>query len=174
MKLTFPRERVLALLEHAEAAPDRRVTLEQTVSAENWRDDLPADRRALLDGEAGEDGFAFSARKEDVDMAKIAPGLILVGDQGVYLMSNGVPGLPVSKRGDNVAYANEVNPITMEFDDWWDAKRASFGGDDGAEFMPADVIRAFLPPEGDLVMEVTPNAISLIPPQDPAGDPSPA
>lgn len=174
MKLTFPREKVLALLAHAEAASDRRITMEQTVTPQNWRDDIPAERRALLDAEAKEEGFAFSARREDVDVAKIAPGLILVGDQGVYLMSNGLPGLPVSERGDNVAYANEVNPVTMEFNDWWNAKRASFGGDDGAEFMPAEAIRAVLPPDGDLVMDVTPNAITLIAPEEPGNDPSPA
>lgn len=174
MRLTFARDKVLELLEHAEGAPSRRVTLEQAVTPANWRDDIAPERRKLLDAEAKADGYAFSARQEDVDMSRIAPGLILVGDQGVYLMSNGIPGLPISKRGDNVAYANEVNPLTMEFDDWWDAKRASFGGDDGTEYLPAKAVRAYLPDDGDLVLDVTPDAISLVPPAARDEGPSPA
>lgn len=166
MRLTFPRAKVIELLEHAEAATDRMPTLEQIVTPENWRDDLDHDRRVFLEAEAAAKGFAFSARSTDVDPAKIVPGLILVGDQGVYLMSNGKPGLPMVPRGANVAYANEVNPLTMEFDDWWNAKRASFGGDDGTHAIPAEVIRAHLPGEGDLVMKVTPDSITLLPPQD--------
>lgn len=58
--------------------------------------------------------------------------LMLVGDQGVYLMSNGQPPLP---QGQNVAYAEGMNPDTD--DEWWDAKRRTFGGDDGVEFIEA-------------------------------------
>jgi len=41
------------------------------------------------------------------------PGLWLVGDHGVYIMSNGNP-------------------------DWYDYKRRHFGGDDGIEFIAAE------------------------------------
>src|ERR1019366_6563875 len=66
-------------------------------------------------------------------------GLWRVGDDGVYLMSNGLPRLlqPDNAEKAIVAYAQEVNPTTMEFDDWWGMKRASFGGDDGCEFFAA-------------------------------------
>lgn len=65
------------------------------------------------------------------------PGLILVGDQGVYLMSNGKPGL-MKDDGDGhvVAYARGMNPDVDDFDTWWSAKRATFGGDDGADYLP--------------------------------------
>lgn len=59
------------------------------------------------------------------------PGLWLVGDQGVYVMSNGkladpAPGL----------YSNECHPVGNS--DWYDYKRRHFGGDDGVEFIDAE------------------------------------
>lgn len=70
-------------------------------------------------------------------------GIWMVGDTGVYLMSNGDPMQPTDKAGDKgafVAYADECNPETMEFDDWWAAKRESFGGDDGVELFTIDQV----------------------------------
>lgn len=63
------------------------------------------------------------------------PGLWLVGDQGVYLMGNHErPPLP---KGQSyaVVYAVECDPETCAFDDWWAVKNATFGGDDGVEFL---------------------------------------
>ncbi|GGA64253.1 DUF3085 domain-containing protein [Pelagibacterium lentulum] len=61
------------------------------------------------------------------------PGLWLVGDQGVYIMSNG-------KLGEGqkalVIYSAECHPAGNP--DWWDYKRRWFGGDDGIEFIEAD------------------------------------
>ncbi len=66
-------------------------------------------------------------------------GLWLVGDHGVYLMPNTSDGIHHSKLGKDdrrlVVYARECNPDQMEFDDWWENKRRSFGGDDGVEFL---------------------------------------
>jgi len=73
------------------------------------------------------------------------PGLWLVGDDGIYLMSNGRPALPRDeeaaqrqKDGEDffknlVAYADQCNPDKTE--DVWDVKREIFGGDDGVEFI---------------------------------------
>jgi hypothetical protein len=54
-------------------------------------------------------------------------GLWLVGDEGVYLMPN--------TEGEirTIVYAKECNPTKSE--DWWTIKRATFGGDDGVEFI---------------------------------------
>jgi hypothetical protein len=61
------------------------------------------------------------------------PGLWLVGDQGVYLLSNG-------KLADGeralVLYSDECHPVGNP--DWWHYKRRHFGGDDGIEFLAAD------------------------------------
>lgn len=72
------------------------------------------------------------------DKNSFKPGLLLVGDEGVYLMSNGLPNLTKDKTENNknfVAYAEESNPEKMEFDDYRHAKEATFGHDDGAEFL---------------------------------------
>lgn len=68
------------------------------------------------------------------------PQLWLVGDRGIYLMSNGSP---VDKRDPDgesealfVAYAEGCNPDVNEFDVWWENKRDWFGGDDGVDALP--------------------------------------
>ena len=60
------------------------------------------------------------------------PGLWLVGDQGVYIMSNGK-----LADGDRplVVYSDECHPVGNP--DWFDYKRHHFGGDDGIEFIEA-------------------------------------
>jgi len=65
------------------------------------------------------------------------PGLFLVGDSGCYLMSTGQPGLKPD-TGDSpnkVVYAEGCDPDKNQ-DTWWDLKQATFGGDDGVEFLP--------------------------------------
>jgi Protein of unknown function (DUF3085) len=57
------------------------------------------------------------------------PGLWLVGDQGVYLM----PNTTATKR--TIVYARECDPTKLDFETWWANKDASFGGDDGVEFI---------------------------------------
>lgn len=84
-------------------------------------------------------------------------GFWLVGDQGVYLMHNG-------KATDDkqiVVYAQECNPDAMPFDQWWAAKQASFGGDDGCEFIDAAVVRDAIAANSPLVFEFTETTISV-------------
>jgi hypothetical protein len=98
-------------------------------------------------------------------------GLWLVGDEGVYLMSNAKDHLrrdesdPKDKRSF-VAYAKQCDPNKLEFDEWWDNKRASFGGDDGAEFIPIEDIEGGLEnskvKDGDLTIDVTPQSIGVL------------
>lgn len=76
------------------------------------------------------------------------PALWVVGDHGVYLMSNGEPALTRYEKDqvtkNKVVYARECNPDTMSFDEWWSAKRASFGGDDGADALTCAELREML------------------------------
>ncbi|MBB3933695.1 hypothetical protein GGR25_004773 [Kaistia hirudinis] len=60
------------------------------------------------------------------------PGLWLVGDEGVYLLSNGR--LAEGQR-PLVVYAAECSPKTNP--DCWHYKRRHFGADDGIEFLDA-------------------------------------
>ncbi|MBU9477991.1 DUF3085 domain-containing protein [Burkholderia multivorans] len=63
--------------------------------------------------------------------------LVLVNDQGVYMMTDktnasddGLPRL--------IAYATGCNPETVPFDDWWERARTEFGGDDFVEYLDPD------------------------------------
>ena len=60
------------------------------------------------------------------------PGVWLVGDQGVYIISNGK--LSEGER-PLVVYSEECHPVGNP--DWFDYKHRHFGGDDGIEFIDA-------------------------------------
>ncbi|MCP1761961.1 DUF3085 domain-containing protein [Bradyrhizobium japonicum] len=62
-----------------------------------------------------------------------APSVLLVHDQGVYLMSNGEPRDVISQTSF-VAYARGCHPIADS--DWWETSRALVGGDDFSETLP--------------------------------------
>jgi hypothetical protein len=97
---------------------------------------------------------------------EVGKGLFLVGDEGVYLMSNCQffehPKKPGKEESADVCYAEEVNPDKLDFDTWWANKRASFGGDDGGEFFSVEDIEACLTDDEHLVMDVTPAQIALM------------
>lgn len=61
------------------------------------------------------------------------PGLWLVGDEGVYIMSNGKL---AERTRALVIYSEQCHP-KGDFD-WWDYKRRHFGADDGIEFLEAE------------------------------------
>ncbi len=89
-------------------------------------------------------------------------GFWLVGDEGVYLMHNGV----VGEENASVVYAVECNPKTMALDDWWNVERATFGPDDGVDFIEAPHIRHAAATGADLVISMSPDSfeISYAPP----------
>jgi hypothetical protein len=101
------------------------------------------------------------------DPASAAPGLNLVGDDGIYLLSNGNPPLLVEagKPRNVVCHATEANAETLPFQQWWDVKNAAFGGDDGGEFLSAAAIVAALKtyhPGEPLTLDVTPGSIGMV------------
>lgn len=125
--LVFPLDDLCPLLNHAWQAGRRRPTFDQLFEAE-YR----------LDGRTIglEQG---TPTQDDIDPSRIPPGLTLVGDQGVYLMSNGLPMEWDDAAGRaRVVYALGINPDQQAFDDWWRAKNDLFGGDDGAIPIPAE------------------------------------
>ena len=63
------------------------------------------------------------------------PQLWLVGDQGVYLMSNGSPADDTGETNTKlfVSYAKGCNPEADDFDTWYNNKVDWFGGDDGCD-----------------------------------------
>lgn len=166
MRLSFDADHLRALLALSRDAERRSPILEQVLDPALWRKDLTPERRALLDREIAYEGLAFSARTDDVDPGLIGPGLILVGDQGVYLMAN-LPNEEVKAAGvPHVAYADEVNPELLPFEEWWEAKRASFGPDDGTVFLSEGDLEALsrVREGGKLLLELTPDQIAILAP----------
>jgi hypothetical protein len=63
-------------------------------------------------------------------------GLWMVGDHGIYLMSNGVPGLLAGDGpGSVIAYAEEADP-DLQPETFYSNKRKALGGDDSITFLP--------------------------------------
>ena len=65
----------------------------------------------------------------------------LVGDEGVYFMAKcDKDEQPLRDDGSiSVAYAVDCDP-RGDFDTWWEAKRETYGGDDGFDSLPIDII----------------------------------
>lgn len=112
--LTFDLAALKPLAAHASSATNFKVGLELLYDAQYHKGGVIVTKDGAPD-------------PDNIDRTKLKPALELVKDHGVYLMSNGLPGLPA---GENVVYANEANPKTMAFDDWYDASVDILGGDD--------------------------------------------
>lgn len=87
--------------------------------------------------------------------------ILLAADYGVYL----IPGTeermedPESQRA-YIAYADQVNPDTMDPDAVLRAKNDSFGWEDGFEVIPLEVIEDALR-RGQLVIGLTPDMTEI-------------
>lgn len=141
MRLHFDRDLVSRLLTHTDAATEHSPTVAQLADKAFHREGVTAQYPAI----------------SELDLTKIPAGLWLVGDLGIYLMSNGNPGLVGEKGiGNLVAYAEEADP-NLNPEGWYDMKLASFGADDGVEFLSADSIRKALEAteNGKFWLEVT-------------------
>lgn len=104
-----------------------------------------------------------------IDQKLVPACLFLVGDQGLYLMSNGTPGLLVEEGKSHhvVAYAKESDPTAGgEFGDWYDAKVRIFGGDDGACSLPLSMFDEVLnlPDNAVFKVKITSRNIQIINP----------
>lgn len=171
MNLTFDAEHARALLVISEESTNRRPNFEQLHEPQFWRDDMAPERRAALQKDIDENGFAMDVNIDDIDCSKIPAGLWIVGDHGVYLMSNVTSEEAKAAPVAHVCYADEVNPEKMPTEEWHDNKVVIFGGDDGVEFISAEELDGAL--EGDkLRCFMSPSHISIYKrttPDDPAG-----
>jgi hypothetical protein len=93
------------------------------------------------------------------------PGLMLVKDDGIYLMSNGEPALPGTVTVNRVVYARgyEALPATASMEERmarYDKVRDAAGGDDFAELLPAkSFVR--LAANGKVEIELTADRMSI-------------
>lgn len=67
--------------------------------------------------------------------AVMDPAILLVHDDGVYLMSNGKPRDVVQSGRSYTAHAKGCDP-GKDKDTWWDTSRDLVGGDDFSETLP--------------------------------------
>jgi hypothetical protein len=89
------------------------------------------------------------------------PGVWLVGDEGVYVMSNGK--LAEGQRS-LVIYAEECDPKTNP--DYWHYKRQYFGGDDGIDFLDAELFVRLIeamPSATHLTIAMTDDSMAITP-----------
>lgn len=159
---TFNVGEVRKLFEHSKAAAIHMASLSDLFNPECHKDGIIL----LENGERyveGEPGHWPSSK--NIDDSKIVACLWLVGDSGIYLMSNGTPQLLVKegKSRNVVAYAAESNPDT-DPDGCWDAKRRIFGGDDGSEPLPLAMFEQAmkLPDEATFKIKITSHQIRVI------------
>jgi hypothetical protein len=132
MKLHFHAPLVRRIYKHSKAAQTRTPTADQTYQGEYRKDGMD-----LNPQEVGMDIPTIS----DVDLTKIPPGLWLVGGKGVFLMSNGTPGLLIGSGQEHVvAHAIEANPSLAP--DWLQVTRSLFGPYQGLELLEAPFIEA--------------------------------
>lgn len=125
-KIYFQLSEVLPLIEHSEQAPAQRVSMTHLFDKKYWKEGTPKPS----------DGFV---KEGDVDVSKIEQNVLLVKDDGIYLMSNGNPGLLLEEGRHKVTYAKNCNPKTDA--DCWETARALVGGDDFGEALPIAMFR---------------------------------
>jgi hypothetical protein len=125
MILRFPFAAVLELVEHSEAAPSQNPDFAHLCDPEFWKPDAKPDH------------FGYVSAV-DVDTSKIKPGLLVVKDQGIYVMSPGNPGLLVSQEPvrHKVVYAEGFAPDCDH-----EAMCDAVGGDDFSERLDCASIR---------------------------------
>jgi hypothetical protein len=88
--------------------------------------------------------------------ADYRPGIMVVGDQGVYLIGNDDADVAPLKSG-LIAYAVGCNPAVDE--DWWEMKQLTFGGNDGAEFLELEEAKRLLLVGLEPFVEFTPDQV---------------
>lgn len=151
--LTFKVKEVRRLVEHSKASKEHSPSYEDLFNPEYHKGGKVIDNNGWPDS-------------NNIDHSKIPAGLLLVKDQGVYLLSNGMPPLLVreGEKRQVVAYAKEANPTMCE--DWWEAGREIMGGDDCAESLPLSMFETImdsLHDDGEIKISVTETHIKLFP-----------
>lgn len=128
--LSFAMKDVGILAEHTRNCAEHSPDIEQLFDKKLWREGI----------ELSEDDV-FSNGGKHIDPSKVPAGFWLVKDSGIYLMSNGSPGLKENPEDQDstkqkVFYAKGFDPAKDE--DWYDSARYAVGGDDFGIFIPLE------------------------------------
>ena len=126
---------------------------------EMYSDGIVRDKNGRTEQEAEKHDGIFWPSEDFIDQSKIKPALILVGDHGVYLITNAKMDGSPSSRG-TVAYANGCNPELD--DDFYENKRNLFGGDDGSVRIPYDWAKWAIQHKKAFRIKLTTNSVELM------------
>lgn len=102
--------------------------------------------------------------KDNIDKSTLKPALMLVKDQGVYMMSNGIPA-PPRDNDQHVVYATEADPKALPFDTWYESGRRIMGGDDTVITLfgwPEEVLKAQAEGAEEIQVSVTRDELKFI------------
>ncbi len=134
MKLHFATAVVQSLIDHGVTSSQRMPALEQRFQDRFQKEgtDLPIDGKGALPS------------IDDIDMTKVPPGLWLVCDGGIYLMSNGRPGLRTKGEAlrNIVACTKECEPDANFA--WWEVRQAIFDSSGGGLFLESHFVDMML------------------------------
>ena len=146
--LRFAIIEILPILDHSEAADAQRPSFEDVFDPEMWKPGAKPNAAGYVES-------------DQIDTSKIAPSVLIVKDDGVYLMSNGKPMLVDLTHGKRsvVAYAKGLDPSAG-----YGVIRAAVGGDDFSERLQVAAIReaiARAPGATTFVVELSEETISF-------------
>lgn len=133
--LKFKMTDVSKLIAEIEAAKEFNPTMDHLFDASLYKGGVILDKEGLTEAEAEAKGGFFWPSAEHIDKSKVESALQLVGDQGVYLITNAEAEGTPAQRG-TVAYAEGCDPDKDDF--FYENKRHLFGGDDGSVTIPFD------------------------------------
>ena len=157
--LTFKIHDVKKLIEELDAASSFSPSTDDLFNPEMYSDGIVRDKNGRTEQEAEKHDGIFWPSEDFIDQSKIKPALILVGDHGVYLITNAKMDGSPSSRG-TVAYANGCNPELD--DDFYENKRNLFGGDDGSVRIPYDWAKWAIQHKKAFRIKLTTNSVELM------------
>ncbi|OKO99410.1 DUF3085 domain-containing protein [Xenorhabdus eapokensis] len=157
--LIFETHDVKKLIEELDTASSFSPSTDDLFNPEMYPDGIIRDKYGRTEQEAEKHGGMFWPSEDFIDQKKIKPALILVGDHGVYLITNAKADGSPSSRG-TVAYANGCNPESD--DDFYENKRNLFGGDDGSVRIPSSWAKWALQHKKAFRIKLTTNSVELM------------
>ena len=166
--LHFKATEVAKLIKTSIDAEKRSLTFSQKFDPEYWL--VSPEREQQIINEINSGKFPSIDLATEIDYSKIPVGLHLVGDQGVYLMSNKsetAEELQSAKANGElrVLYAMGGNPQD-DYDTAYWLKVDTFGQDDGVDFLGGDALisltKMVLSDDDYLEIEITPDVIEVL------------
>lgn len=157
--LTFKIHDVKKLIEELDAASNFSPSMDDLFNPEMYSDGIVRDKNGRTELEAEKHSGMFWPSEDFIDQSKVKPALILVGDHGVYLITNAKADGSPSYRG-TVAYAKGCNPGLD--DDFYENKCNLFGGGDCSVRIPSDWAKWAIQNQKAFRIKLTTNSVELM------------